>query len=358
MRILQIIDSLEVGGAERIAVNFANTLADRIEFSGIVSTRKAGTLQSEIQENVPHWCLHKRSALDLKALFALRKICIENKINWIHAHGTSYFQVFLLKLVLPKINIIWHEHAGARADETRKSNRVLFFCVRFFKGIIVVNQSLEKWCKDKLKFDKVLYLPNFTRPEVNQQKSTKLKGIQGKRILCLANLRHPKNHILLIEAATLLKEKYPDWTYHFVGNDAQDSYSSALKKAIVENHLENTVYIYGLRKDIHYIIEQASIAVITSESEGLPVALLEYGLHKKPVVATAVGEIPQIVRNGISGFTCDVTQKELYVKALDELMSDHILQQKFGEELFKIIQENHSENAVIAKYLNWIQSEL
>lgn len=356
MRMLQMIDSLEVGGAERIAVNFANTLASQIEFSGIVSTRKAGSLQSDIQSDVPYWCLHKRSALDLKALFKLRSICIENKVNWLHAHGTSYFQAFLLKLVLPKIHIIWHEHAGARATESIMQNKTLILCARFFDGIVVVNQSLERWCREKLKFNQVLYLPNFAMSDTHQKKETQLKGIDGKRILCLANLRSPKNHQLLVQAAVALREKYPDWTYHLVGNDAMDAYSDALKKSIVQNNLKNTVYIYGLRKDIHHIINQTSIAVITSESEGLPVALLEYGLNKKPVVSTAVGEIPQMIQNGVNGYIFDLHRTDLFVQALDHLMSDDSLQLKMGEKLFEVIKKNHSAEVVVRQYLNWINT--
>ncbi|MBS7786395.1 glycosyltransferase family 4 protein [Flavobacterium sp. CYK-55] len=355
MRMLQIIDSLEVGGAERLAVNFANALGNKIDFSGIVSTRKPGSLQSEIQKNIPYWCLHKRWTFDLKALFKLRRVCVENQIDWVHAHGTSYFQAFLLKLVLPKINVIWHEHAGARANEKASKHKTLAFVVRFFKGIVVVNQPLEVWCRRELNFNKVLYLPNFMGSS-NQSKSiTQLKGQTGKRILCLANLRHPKNHLLLVEAARKLKQKHPSWTYHLVGTDAQDDYASNLKKSIQQNQLSDTIFIYGLCEDIHHIIEQADLAVICSISEGLPMALLEFGWHKKPVVSTAVGEIPQIVRHGISGLTSDVSDNELFIDNLDVLMSDAFLRQKFGEELFKIVEENHSENSVIAKYLHWVE---
>ena len=48
MRILQIIDSLEAGGAERMAVNYANALAITIEFSGLVATRKEGPLLNQV----------------------------------------------------------------------------------------------------------------------------------------------------------------------------------------------------------------------------------------------------------------------------------------------------------------------
>jgi hypothetical protein len=53
MRILQLIDSLEAGGAER-TVNYANALADEIDFSGLVSTRKEGSLVNQINSNVEY----------------------------------------------------------------------------------------------------------------------------------------------------------------------------------------------------------------------------------------------------------------------------------------------------------------
>ena len=51
MRILQLIDSLDAGGAERIAVNYANSLTQKVSFSGLVTTRKEGVLKTEIQKS-------------------------------------------------------------------------------------------------------------------------------------------------------------------------------------------------------------------------------------------------------------------------------------------------------------------
>ena len=112
MRILQIIDSLEAGGAERMAVNYANALAEKIDFSGLVSTRKEGALLDQINSNVSYMCLNKKGTFDLKALFVLRKFVVENKIEIIHAHSTSFFIAFLLKLLYPSLKLIWHDHYG------------------------------------------------------------------------------------------------------------------------------------------------------------------------------------------------------------------------------------------------------
>ena len=60
MRIVQLIDSLEAGGAERMAVNYANVLAEQIEFSGLAATRKEGALLDQINSNVSYLFLNKK----------------------------------------------------------------------------------------------------------------------------------------------------------------------------------------------------------------------------------------------------------------------------------------------------------
>ena len=106
MRILQIIDSLEAGGAERMAVNYANALADEIDFSGLVATRKEGTLSNQINQKVSYLFLNKKRAIDIKALIRLRNFVIKNKVTHLHAHSTSFFIAFLVKIMIPKTQLI------------------------------------------------------------------------------------------------------------------------------------------------------------------------------------------------------------------------------------------------------------
>lgn len=77
MRILQLIDSLEAGGAERMAVNYANALTDAIDFSGLVATRKEGPLLSQLGNKVSYLYLNKKAAVDFKALSDVAEICGE-----------------------------------------------------------------------------------------------------------------------------------------------------------------------------------------------------------------------------------------------------------------------------------------
>ena len=354
MRIVQIIDSLEAGGAERMAVNYANSLSDKIEFSGIVATRKEGILKSEINKNVDYLFLNKKSKIDFKAIFKLYKYCKNNSVEYLQSHTSSYFIAFLIKLICPKIKIIWHDHYGLSDFLHKRKSLNLKLASFFFTSVIVVNYQLKKWAEKELYCNKIIYLPNFTKLVENEIKQTILNGVEGKKILCLANLRIQKNHFLLLNVAKKVKEFYPTWTFHLVGKDFNDDYSTILKNKIINENLMDTVFIYDSRKDIHNIINQSEICILTSQSEGLPVSLLEYGLNKKPVVVTNVGEIPFIIKDSENGFMVNFTDELEFYDKLEQLIKSESIRNEMGIKLYDTVQKNNSETSSIETYLNWL----
>lgn len=355
MRIVQLIDSLEAGGAERIAINYANSLTDKIEFSGLVATRKEGPLLHQLNPNVPYLFLNKKKQLDFEALFRLRSFVSKNKVTHIHAHSTSFFFAFLLKLIYPSLKIIWHDHYGNNEFLMNRPYLALRLIAPFFKGVIAVNKNLKKWSEKQLKAKNVIYLSNFPIKEITVTNHTVLMGADGKRIVSLANLREQKNHFLLLEVAQRLKATNPDWTFHLVGKDFEDEYSSQIKKLIRDYGLVTNVFLYGSKQDVGNILSQSDIAILTSLSEGLPVALLEYGLYKKAVVVTDVGEIPTIVQHGENGFVTASNEPHLFYKSLLKLVENETLRTDFGKALFDTIKATYTAESVMKKYLNWLQ---
>jgi len=358
MRILQIIDSLEAGGAERMAVNYANALANKIEFSGLVVTRKEGPLLNQINSKISYLFLNKKSALDIQSVLKLRTFVIENKVEIVHAHSTSFFLAFLLKLTFPKIKLIWHDHYGDSEFLSQRPSLSLKRILPFFNGIIAVNQQLKIWAEQKIHFKNVIYLPNFPSEENQVSEQTILEGIPGKRIVSLANLRLQKDHFLLLEVAKKVKISHPEWTFHLVGKDFEDEYSKKIKTLILEFNLENSVFIYGSRNDIKNILNQSTIGVLTSQSEGLPVALLEYGWYKKPIVVTNVGEIPLLMVDRVNGFIVEAGSASLFYNSLIQLIEKDTLKEDFGKALQKTISYNYSEHIVIKQNLDWLESSI
>ncbi len=358
MRIIQIIDSLETGGAERMAVNYANALASKIQFSGLVVTRKEGPLLGQINNDVQYLFLNKKRSIDLKSVFKLRKFVIENRVKVVHAHSTSFFIGFLLKLTYPSIKLIWHDHYGDSEFLSKRPSFGLPLMMSYFDGIISVNHKLKLWAENRLRFKNVIYMPNFPTKETQYSEHTFLKGIAGKQIVCVANLREQKNHFMLMEVAKKIRDSHPEWTFHLVGKDFGDHYSKKINVFISDFKLEETVYIYGSKQDVGNILEQATIAVLTSKSEGLPVALLEYGWHKKAVVVTKVGEIPLVVQDGINGFLVEPDDVELFYTNLLRLIENDTLRIDFAKALHNTITQDYSEKAIIRQYLKWLEPSL
>ena len=191
---------------------------------------------------------------------------------------------------------------------------------------------------------------------MSEKNETILSGISGKRILCLANLRLQKNQFLLIDIAEKLLETNPQWTFHLVGKDFNDNYSKKLRETIKQKKLEANVFIYGSKNDTTNIINQATICVFTSSSEGLPVALLEFGLLSKPVISTQVGEIPLIIKNEYNGLLVPVNDIDKFIHALLMLIENPNKSSLLGINLKKTVEDNNSEVAVISNYINWLKS--
>mgnify|MGYP000032030121 CR=1 FL=1 len=326
-----------------MAVNIANGLAEKGVASHLCATRLEGDLKAKIDNNVGYLFLNKKRKIDIKATIKLYTYIKHHNISIIHAHSTSYFMGFLIKLINPTLKLIWHDHYGN--SEALKDRKVVFLRIisKSFSASISVNNLLLNWTKNKLKVRNFSYIPNFASFNTNEIAQTFLKGLENKRIICLANLRPQKNHINLLKAFTIINKSNPEWTLHLVGLDMNDSYANEVNIFIKNHALSNQVYFYGSCPDTSHILEQASIGVLASKSEGLPVTLLEYGLAKLPVVVTNVGECSSVVSNNLSGIVVPSNNPNELANKIIELIENKAKRKKFGDRLFKKVNLNYSK---------------
>ncbi|UOK43799.1 MULTISPECIES: glycosyltransferase [Flavobacterium] len=353
MRIVQLIDSLETGGAERMAVNYANALADRITFSGLVATRNEGVLKEQLSSKVGYLFLNKKRTVDLSAILKLRKYIAHNKVTHVHAHSSSFFIAVLVRLLSPGIKIVWHDHNGNRLYLPLSGNRKIVWFSCFFNGVIACNTELERWALSYLKCKNILYLPNFSEVPEQEIQTTFLKGTAGKRIVCLANLRTPKNHITLLKAFAASNALQSGWTLHLIGKDNEDDYSLRLKYFVKENKVEDKVFFYGSCPDVFSVLKQSDIGVLVSTYEGFPVTLLEYGLTPLAVLSTNVGYCPEIIEDNENGFLIAPEEVGSIQARLNTLTEIEALRDKFAHNLNTIVSKKFSVNAVVGEAIDF-----
>lgn len=356
MRVLQLIDTLEAGGAERMAVNLANALESKIEVSYLCSTRQEGMLKLSLNENVSYVFLNKKKTIDVNAIIRLYKFIKQERIDIIHAHSSSFFLATLISWFLPKLKIIWHDHYGNSKFLNSRPKRILRFCSSYFSHSFAVNMDLVDWANTYLKHKSVSYLSNFIQLNKESKLNTKLKGKSGKRIICLANLRPQKDHFNLIKAFSKIVKDFPEYTLHCVGKDFEDEYSKQIFDLIKSKDLASNVFFYGSRSDVHAILSSCDIGVLSSKSEGLPLALLEYGLVGLPVVVTSVGDCNLVVENKLSGLLVKPEDSEALYSGLHSLISNYNDAKKMGIQLSQTIATKYSESAAINTVIKWYKA--
>ena len=356
MRVLQLIDSLDAGGAERMSINLANALHRAGVSSHLCATRRGGPLAEALDPEVPLLILEKRSALDPAALRRLVRYVRENRIGIIHAHSSSYATALLCRL-FTGVKVIWHDHNGQRADISSCKNFPIQLGSVFFDAAIPVNETLAEWGRNKLFINRenILLLPNFVLKTEGKYIVEDLPGNHENRIVSVANLRWQKDHITLIHAFHQATKRFPHWHLFLVGEERNDSYSRELRALVQQLGIGEKIHFLGRRADVSSLLAASTIGVLSSISEGLPISLLEYGLSGLPVVCTDVGQCAEVLGEGKYGLIVPPGNPSALAEALGSLMEAPQRRRKLGEAFRRQVEERYSQKAVVKQLLELYQ---
>lgn len=353
--VLQLIDSLEVGGAEMMAVQIANALNRNGIVAHLAVSRKEGSLKTKLNKEVVFLFLNRKHLIDFKSFYQLYRYIHQHKIDIIHAHATSWFLAVVIKIFYPSIKIVWHDHFGFRVQLQQRETMFLKFGSLFFNAVITVNENLLNWAWQHLWTKHCFYLPNFV---VENQKDAdiNLNGFNNKKIICVANFRLQKDHLNLLQAFKMVHQEFPDWTLHLVGNKSDLRYFDTLQDYIKINNLSENVFIYEQILDVSALLKQANIAVLSSKSEGLPLALLEYGLAKLGVVITDVGDCAKVLEHDKNGCLVPAENSAFLAEKIIFLIKNEEIRQLMGANLYQKIQKTYSEKTVCKQLIKIYQS--
>jgi glycosyltransferase involved in cell wall biosynthesis len=348
--VMQITDSLAIGGLERVAVNLANSLPSEHFHSHLCVTRQTGPLESAIAKNVQCIHLERTGRYDLGALWRLRKYIRENRIQILHAHGTSLFVAAIASRFKPKPAVVWHDHFG-RCDTEERSVSRYKSAAKKLCGVIAVNQNLAAWSRDELRVpgDRVWYIPNFVQETMLDETIPKLPGKKGARIVCVANLRPQKDHPNLFHAMKMVIRSVPEAHLILVGSGDDKDHLAKLNELLANMRLDGNVTWLGPRNNVAAILRECDIGVLSSASEGLPLALIEYGMAGLPAVATNVGQCAEVLGKGYAGFLVPPNSPVAFSDAIVSLLQSAETRATSSERFSKRVRELYSSEVIVRK---------
>ena len=350
-KILQIVDSLEIGGTERMSANIYNTLTANAIENYLVVSRKVGPIYNFITEKSNVLFLDKKNTLDFFAFYRLFKLIKAIKPSIIHVHQTSIYWAFILKLLYPRIILIWHDHWGF-SDLLKDSDRkVIQFFSFLLDGVVCVNDKIRDWNirNLKVKQSQIIYIPNFPLVQVKQRIQNDIPVL-----LCLANIRNQKDHLNLVEACAILKTEKINFKLFLAGSLEDKNWVEKVRKKVTTLNLNEEVFFLGSIINISELLSKADVGVLSSVSEGLPVALLEYGLAGLPVVCTDVGQCKEVLGDGEYGWVVPPKSPKSLAFAIKEALFNTELANKKAIGLKNNIDKNYGAGVFIERYFDLV----
>jgi glycosyltransferase involved in cell wall biosynthesis len=316
---MHVTDTLDAGGAERMAVNLVNLLPRDRYLPHLCTTRREGPLASLVTADVGRLRLGRRRRFDAQAFRLLNAYLVERQINVIHAHGTSLFLAVMASMFPPYPVVVWHDHYGKFEDRPEWLYRL---ASHRLSGVVAVNRSLAEWARQCLRLpaERVDYVPNFVLPAQPCGVVPFLPGAPGGRIVCVANFRSEKDHLTLVRAMVHVVRKCPAAHLLLAGAENEAGYLARVRAEVSRSGLEGSITFLGPRPDVVDVLVECDIGVLSSSTEGLPLALLEYGAAGLPAVATRVGHCAEVLDGGRAGLLVRPAAPEQLAASLLELL--------------------------------------
>lgn len=344
--VTQVVDSLQAGGAERVAVDTANELAKLGHRSYLCATRSSGSLRNALSTEVLFHCLERASTLDWKGIVRFRSFIRNNAIQIIHAHGNSTAMFCVVALAGMSVRIVHHDHNPIIENRKAWLEKIL---LRRVDAWICVSAPILRWAQETVHFEKAFFLQNPVDTHRFKPMTSADKIRMGtKKLVVVANYKEHKDYFNLLHAVHQQESVLKHYQINCYGGHTQSAYFHALVQEKERLHLDN-VSLFPSTENIPEILSSSQIGILSSSSEGLPISLLEYMAAGLPVVVTEVGECGAIVRAARNGYVVPAKNSELLGRAIVQIIDRGVSFEEMRNNGISYVQEYYSATRFIKR---------
>ncbi|MEE9352530.1 MAG: glycosyltransferase [Thiotrichaceae bacterium] len=291
INILHLTTAFVVGGAEKVVLDLLKNLdKQRFNASIIALSHNADMLPEYLESGIKAEKLDMKKGFPgmVKVLKYLDHYIAENNIDIIHAHLFHPLPIAsLLKLKHPKLKIVFTSHSINIGGKAREKLTWLLKGLRNTDIVFSESMKTNMYKEDCIVIPNGVDLNKFTAEMPKHDKFT---------FIAVGSIRPEKNHKFLVGCAKNLKEKGLDFELQIVGGgDENQVLIDEIQAEIKQLDVEDCVKMLGSRNDIPELLMKAHCNLLPSLFEGMPIALLEAGAARLPVITTPVGSIPTLV---------------------------------------------------------------
>jgi glycosyltransferase involved in cell wall biosynthesis len=304
---MQVVHALCRGGSETLSRDLAMSFDRSWLRSSICALDGSGPLAEDLDRiGVPYHVVGRRPGFDWRLVPRLRRLFRRARVDIVQTHHLVplVYAGPAARLAGARLVHVEHEHFTFTRPRARHLLRVLApFCHR----LLVVGPEIKDFLVREvgLRPSRITVIPNgvdLTRYTPEGRKPRELFGYsrEDRLIGHVARLEPVKDQATLLHAFKTVLPTHPEARLVILGDG---SLRGQLEGLAVELGIDKRVDFLGLRRDVADLLPHTEFFALSSRNEGLPLSILEAMACARPVVSTAVGAIPGVVRDRVTGLT-------------------------------------------------------
>jgi glycosyltransferase involved in cell wall biosynthesis len=360
MKVLHLISSGGMYGAEAVILNLSRALNATGEHSSLLGVfANSGHPTPQLHQvalaaGIDSHLISCRGQLDRSVPSSLRSLIQGTGADLIHAHGYKadvYAWLALRRAGVPLVSTChtWYDNDFAVRLYGALDRRTL----RSFDGVVAVSEDVrQRLLRAGVAASRVHLIRNgidlhpFAAAPALRRQTRPADG--ALRIGLVGRLSVEKGIDLFLQAAAQVVAHHPG-TRFFIAGDGSDR--ASLQDLITHLGLGTTATLLGRLDNMPAFYGSLDLIVSASRQEGLPIALLESMASGLPVVATSVGAVPQVIRNGETGLLVPSGEPSTLAAAIVRLIADVDLRHSLAAAGQGLIAAEFSSVRMAADYL-------
>lgn len=286
---------------------------------------------------------------DVKVILRLRRKFQVDRPDVVAIHSVKAGLLARLACFGLGLKVVFTAHGWSHIKSGSRLSKVIYIFLesilsRLCDVVVCVSSSDYLYAASVIGIskEKLVLIPNgVKRAEAKEVFSNKSDNVFN--ILSVVRFQPPKDFVTLINA--LERIKYLPWVFKFIGGgDDVD-----IVRALIQNAgLEEKVLIEGFQLDTSCYYQSSDAVVLISNSEGLPMSLIEAMSFSKPIIASSVGGVPELITNNWNGFLIEADDSDYLAAKLKELiLGGAKICDEMGRNSHSLYEEKYSFDKMI-----------
>ena len=372
LRVCHVTSGDLLAGKEVLLLNLAKACSKERLNRTLFALFNDGFLARKLKEQGAKVSIlqEKGFPIDIQIIAKLAGLMKKEGIHVVHTHGYKGNVIGGIAAKLSGCPILIRTEHGKPPSTLKAgfSKITLFSLMDYFIGrywtdkIVAVSSDLSKILEERYPSEKIITIYNGLdvsefdgrSPSINLKPEFGITD-ENKLIGIFARLNPEKGIGLFLKAAKLISLTAPQIRFFIVG---EGPLYDELKDETARLNLEKNVILAGFREHAIDLLCQMDVVVLSSVHEGMPMVLLEAMALRRPIVATAVGGIPEVIEHRKTGILVPPGDVHSLAMACLELIENETLAKQIGIDARKKVEKRFLAQGMLDKLLSLYQESL